>query len=508
MKRTLFSPITIRGLELPNRIVMAPMGVRVAPPTGEVTGEAFQYFLERARGGAGLIMLPSGGWARADVAHPSVPIGRVPAYETGSAEGHRRLVAALREAGAKVGIQLQHRGRQATTQLFGYRPVAPSAVPWSPRAEVPEALSVAEIRNLVERYGRAAARARETGLDLVEIHAAHGYLVSNFLSPDSNQRDDEYGCGVEGRARFLLEIVARIRSEVGTGFPVSVRINGSDFTDTGLTLEDSKKIAALLERHGVDLLSVSAGINGSYPLTIPPYYTKAACFAELSKEIKSVVAIPVVAAGRIHELEVAQRLLDEGWADLLAIGRALLADPELPNKWKEDAEPRVRKCLSCNYCIDSFWEGGGGCGVNAAMTRERELRPEPARRAKVIWVIGAGPAGLEAAWRASRRGHDVSLFDARGEPGGQWVLAAKPPAKEHFRSFLEYQWQEVQASGVKTHLGKKIEAREILESHPDAVILATGAEPATPSIPGLREAGQSRRGTCWEGRFPGVRTAS
>ncbi|MBI4661589.1 MAG: FAD-dependent oxidoreductase [Verrucomicrobia bacterium] len=486
----LFSPLKIGGLELANRIVMAPMGVSVAPPTGEITDKTFHYFLERARGGAGLIMLPSGGWARTDVAHPSVPIDRVPAYEAGRAEGHRRLAAELHEAGAKVGIQLQHRGRQATTHLFGYQPVAPSAVPWSPRAEVPAALSIPEIRNLVARYGRAAARAREIGFDLVEIHAAHGYLVSNFLSPESNQRDDEYGGGIEGRAKFLLEILTRIRSEVGLDFPISVRINGSDFTSTGLTIEDSIKISTLLERHGVDLISVSAGINGSYPLTIPPYYIEAPCFAELSKKIKNAINIPVVAAGRIHELDLAQRLLDENWADLIAIGRALLADPELPNKWKEGAEPRVRRCLSCNYCIDAYWDGGGGCVVNPAMTREKEFRAKPARRAKVIWVIGAGPAGMEAAWRASRRGHDVSLFEARGEPGGQWVLAAKPPGKEHFRSFLEYQWKEVQASGVKTHLGKKVEDREILEANPDAVILATGAEPVTPSIPGLEEAEQ------------------
>jgi thioredoxin reductase len=381
--------------------------------------------------------------------------------------------------------------------------VGPSAIPWSPRAEVPDALSIQEIKNLVARYGRAAATAREIGLDLVEIHAAHGYLVSNFLSPDSNQRDDKYGGDIEGRATFLLEIVARVRNAVGPDFPVSVRINGADFTPTGLTIEDSRRIASLLELHGVDLVSVSAGINGSYPLTIPPYYAAAACFADLGKEIKEVVKMPVVVAGRIHEMNLAQRLLDENKADLIAIGRGLLADPELPNKWKKNAETGVSKCLSCNYCIDAYWDGEAGCGVNPAMTREKEFQPKRAGRSKVVWVIGAGPAGMEAAWRAASRGHKVSLFDEQPVPGGQWVLATKPPGKEHFRSFLDHRWQAVQESGVKTFLGKKVAAREILEARPDAVVLATGAEPTALSIPGLQEREQVAAWEVLKGAIPG-----
>jgi len=481
----IFSPKRIGALELPNRLIMAPMAVHLAPITGELPDDAKHYFLERAKGGVALIMLPSTGWARIDAAPPSVSYQRVPFYEEARTEDHKRLVEVLKEAGAKVGIQLNHRGRQATRKPFGYRPVAPSPVPWSQRAEVPESLSIPEIENLVERYGKAGAKAKNAGFDLVEIHAAHGYLISNFLSPDSNRREDKYGGEVEQRAKFLLDVVECVRNEVGKDFPISVRINGSDFTQAGIGIEESTKVARLLERSEVDLISVSAGVNGSYPLTIAPFYTEKACFLHLSEEIKKAVQTPVAVAGRMDEKDLAQAALGEQKADFIAIGRGLLADPQLPVKWRENREESVTRCLACNTCIDAYWKGEGGCLVNPAMGREKTLELKQAGRSKVIWVIGSGLAGLEASWRASARGHCVSLFEERREPGGQWILASKPPGKEHFRSLLDDLSRRVKESGVRTFFGKKIESQEILEGNPDAVILATGAEPPAIRIPGL-----------------------
>ena len=287
---SVFSPMYVGNLEIANRLMMAPMGLNVVPRTGDITEDAEHYFLERARGGVGLIMLSSSGWARMDGAHPSVPFGQVSLYQEKHCDGYRRLLASLKHTGVrtgvKVGIQLSHRGRQATTKDFGYPPVAPSAAPWSPRAEVPQALTTDEINRLVERFGKAAAIAKAVGFDLVEVHASHGYLINNFLSPDSNRREDAYGGDLQGRAKFLLDIIKSIRSEVGACFPVSVRINGSDNTKTGLTIEDSKRIAHLLESAGTDLISVSGGVNGSFPLTIAPYYHEKACYTPFSEEIR------------------------------------------------------------------------------------------------------------------------------------------------------------------------------------------------------------------------------
>jgi 2,4-dienoyl-CoA reductase-like NADH-dependent reductase (Old Yellow Enzyme family)/thioredoxin reductase len=482
-----FKPIKIGSLGLPNRLVMAAMAIHLAPMTGELFHETTEFFLERAKGGVGLIMMGATGWARMDAAHPSIPDEKVGLYKEDLLERHKRLVDALKKTGVKIGIQLNHRGRQATREPFDYRPVAPSSIPWSPRAEVPQTLSISEIKNLIERYGRGAGNAKKVGFDLVEIHAAHGYLVSNFLSPDSNKREDEYGGDVHGRVKFLLDIIKCVRENVGSNFPISVRLNGSDFKKEGLTVKESKKIGGLLEQSKVDLISVSAGVYGSYPMTIPPFYTEPACFVPLSEEIKKEVRMPVAVAGRIHEIALAQRILGEGKADLIALGRPLLADPYVPLKWMQGDEKDIRKCIYCNYCIDTYWAGRNACVVNPSMGREKEFELKPAKRTKTIWVIGAGLAGMEVAWRASVRGHSVKLFDKQSDPGGLWTLASKPPGKEHFQSIIDHLLNRIGQTGVKTFWGKTIEKEKILKENPDVVVMATGAEPSKANIDGFKE---------------------
>jgi len=482
-----FKPIKIGNLELPNRLVMATMATHLAPMTGELSDETTAFFLERAKGGVGLIMMGATGWARIDAAHPSVHYDKVFFYKEERIESHKRLVEALKKTGVKLGVQLNHRGRQATREPFDHEPVAPSSIPWSPKAQIPQALSISEIQNLIERYGRSADKAKKIGFDLVEIHAAHGYLVSNFLSPDSNKREDEYGGDLQGRAKFLLRIIKCIRDTVGSNFPISVRLNGSDFKKEGLTIEESKKIACFLEESKVDLISVSAGAYGSYPMTIPPFYTEPACFVPLSQDIKKEVKIPVAVAGRINRKDLADQILTEAKADLIAIGRPLLADPYLPLKWSQDNEKDIVECIYCNYCIDTYWAGRNACVVNPYMGREKEFELKLAKKRKTIWVIGAGPGGMEAAWRASMRGHSVKVFDKQNHPGGLWTLASKPPGKEHFRSTIDYLSSKIEQGGVKIFLGKKIEKEEILKENPDVVIVATGAEPSKTNIDGLKE---------------------
>jgi len=485
--KILFKPIKIGNLALSNRLVMATMATHLAPMTGELSDETTAFFLERVKGGVGLIMMGATGWARMDAAHPSVPYGGVDLYKEERLEGHKRLVETLKKTGVKVGIQLNHRGRQATREPFDYKPVAPCSIPWSPKAEPPQTLSVSEIENLTERYSKGAENAKKVGFDLVEIHAAHGYLVSNFLSPDSNKRKDEYGEDLVGRSKFLLDIVKSIRNAVGLNFPISVRLNGSDFKKEGLTVEESKKIACLLEESKIDLISVSAGVYGSYPMTIPPFYTEPACFTPLSEDIKKEVRIPVAVAGRINRKDLAEKILTEAKADLIAIGRPLLADPYLPLKWSQNNEKDIVECIYCNYCIDTYWAGRNACVVNPSMGREKEFALRPAKKAKRIWVIGAGPGGMEAAWRASLRGHSVQVFDKQDHPGGLWTLASKPPGKEHLKSTIDYLSGKIEQNGVKIFLGKKIEKGEILKENPDVVIVATGAEPSKSNIDGLRE---------------------
>ena len=488
-QRSIYSPIRIGGLELSNRLVMAPVAIHLAPITGEISEDTIRYFLERARGGVGLILMGGTGWARVDAAHPSIPYEQVSFYKKERTEGHKRLVEALKRTGVKLGVQIHHRGRQAPRHPFDCVPVAPSSIPWSPRAEVPQALSISEIDSLIERYGKIAEQAKRIGFDLVEIHAAHGYLVSNFLSPDSNQRHDQYGGDLQGRARFLIDIVKNVRNAVGSNYPISIRMNGSDFKKGGLTLEESKKIAHLLEGSGVDLINVSGGVNGSFPLTISPYYVQKGYFVHLSEEIKKEVNIPVMVAGRIHEIPFAQKILEEGKADLIAIGRGLIADPYLPLKSFQGKEMDIRKCLSCNYCIDTFSYGAGemACVVNPSLGKEKEAELMPAKRRKVIWVIGAGLAGMEAAWRASARGHSVTLLDKENDPGGMWILASNPPEKQHFKFLIDYFLNRIQQSGVTTFFNKNVSSEDILKAKPDVVIIATGAEPKEGLISSLKD---------------------
>jgi NADPH-dependent 2,4-dienoyl-CoA reductase/sulfur reductase-like enzyme len=222
-------------------------------------------------------------------------------------------------------------------------------------------------------------------------------------------------------------------------------------------------------------------------MTIPPFYTEPACFTPLSEDIKKEVRMPVAVAGRINRKDLAEKILTEAKADFIAIGRPLLADPYLPLKWSQNNEKDIVECIYCNYCIDTYWAGRNACVVNPSMGREKEFALRPAKKAKRIWVIGAGPGGMEAAWRASLRGHSVQVFDKQDHPGGLWTLASKPPGKEHLKSTIDYLSGKIEQNGVKIFLGKKIEKGEILKENPDVVIVATGAEPSKSNIDGLRE---------------------
>ncbi len=463
----LFQPAKIGRLELRNRIVMSPVGTRLAK-NGMATEAFKEFYAARARGGVGLIILE-------------------PCFVEPEGEGMflaldedkyiselSNLVETVHECDARIGVQLYHAGWKPGEKNARFLPPIP-----------PAELSVERIKELIEKFTQAAARAQQAGFDLIEIHAAHGYLLSQFLSPLGNQRNDEYGDDVTGRTRFVREIIQSVRKEVGTEFPLSCRINGAENIPGGSTVEDAKEIAPLLVKEGLNLISVSAGALGSYPLTIPPFDTLNGCYVYYAERIKKVVNVPVLTAGRINTPEMAEDILFSGSSDLVAIARGLAADPEFPNKARNGESDRIRKCIACNACLDSDYDGHITCTVNPVAGRETELKITPAAQPRKVIIIGAGLAGLEAARVAALRGHEVSLFEEKSAIGGQWTIAASPPHKQEFEGLVSWLSAELDSLGVKPVLSHPVSADEIEKLKPDVVIVATGADPLVPAIAGF-----------------------
>ncbi len=462
----LFQPIRIGRLEIKNRIVMSPVGTRLAAD-GRVTPALREFYATRARGGVGLIVLEP------CFIEPEDEGKFLFLHEDSFITGLEELVKTIHDGGARIGAQLFHAGWSPGQKNARFLPPIP-----------PAELATARIKELTAGFAQSAGRARQAGFDLIEIHAAHGYLLSQFLSPLGNKRTDEYGGDVTGRTRFVGEIIQAVRSEVGPDFPLSCRLNGAENLPGGSTLEDAKAIAPVLVTAGLDLLSVSAGAIGSYPLTIPPFDTPQGCYTNLAQGVKAVVSVPVVTAGRINNPQLAEEVLAGGKADLVAITRGLVADPELPNKSFNGQTKRVRQCIACNACLDTDYNGHITCTVNPLAGRETELEIAPAVQSRKIMVIGAGLAGLEAARVAALRSHEVTLYEAGDQIGGQWILAARPPHKQAFSELAAWLSGELEIQGVKVICDHPVSAREAAELNPDAVIVATGAEPLVPPIPG------------------------
>ncbi|MFO8009395.1 MAG: FAD-dependent oxidoreductase [Dehalococcoidia bacterium] len=462
----LFSPVSIGTLELKNRIVMSPVGTRLARD-GAVTESLREFYVTRARGGAGLIILEP------CFIEPEGEEKFLTLHEGLDVSGLSELAQAIHRHDTRVGIQLFHAGWQSGKSDARFLPPIP-----------PADLTPERIRELIEKFAGAARMALEAGFDLIEIHAGHGYLLSQFLSPLGNQRTDEYGGDAAGRSRFVREIIRAVRESVGKDSPLSCRINGSDNLPGGTTLEDARAIAPLLAGEGLNLISVSAGALGSYPLTIPPSDTPKGCYVNLAEGVRRVVDIPVITAGRINDPYLAEDILASGKADMAAMARGLVADPDLPNKCTGGQTDRIRKCIGCNFCLDSDYEGHIGCTVNPLAGRETELEIVPAARPKKVVVIGGGLAGMETARVAAQRGHEVVLYEEDEETGGQWLLAAAPPHKQEFKELVNWLRHELELSGVQAMCGHRFVPADIDGSRPDAVVIATGAAPLIPPVPG------------------------
>jgi len=489
--KKLFEPVRIGKLELRNRMVMAPINTHLGTELGGVNERLIDYYVERARGGVALIIT--------DAMCIDWPVGKAGTSPLRIDEWKyvntlHDLTDAVHEYGAKIAAQIHHAGRQNSMAVCaeGRELVAPSAIPCLPTgADMPRELIVEEIEELINKFILGAQRAKAAGFDAVEIHGAHGYLITQFMSPHTNKRTDEYGGDFEGRMKFPLKIVEGVRAALGPDYPILFRMCADEYIVGGLTLEDSKIIARRLVEAGVDALDITSGIYESPPAWhawIYPIYDMApGCRVYLAEAIKKAVGVPVIASGRLGDPVLAEEAIKNGKADLIAMGRSLLVDPELPRKAAEGRLDDIRPCLYCDEgCVgglSNLWHID--CQVNAALGREREFQIKPAEKVKRVVVIGGGPAGMEAARVAVLRGHDVTLFEKEKKLGGQLIPASVPSFKHPVKEQIRYLENQMNKLGVKVKLGRKATPALIKRLNPDVVILATGASHLVPDIPGV-----------------------
>lgn len=479
-----FESIYIGNMYLKNRIVMAPMFSQFASDKGEVTDRMIDYYERRAQGDVGLLMVettcidyPLGTFTRELRIDDDTFIPRL-----------NELVNVIHSYNIKTSIQLHHAGRQTYVGATGgLRPVSASEVPSGTPGLLARALTIEEIRALVTKFADGAERAKMAEFDAVEIHGSHGYLISQFLSPFANKRNDEYGGDLNRRMRFALEIVEAVRDRVGEDFPVLFRINGNEFIEGGLTIDEAKIIASKLEEAGVDAIHVSAGLRERGYWYEQPMYLPRGCLVHLAEQIKKNVKVPVITVGRINDIFLAEQILREGRADLVAMGRPFLADPMILKKAAAGEFEDIRKCIACmDGCIENlFRKKGITCTVNPEVGMEKRYIIREAEQKKKIVVVGGGPAGMEAAIVAAQRGHNVVLFEKENELGGQLRIASVSPGKEELMEINQWLKIQVRKQNVDIRIGVEATVDNVLGEKPDAVIVATGARGYVPRILGI-----------------------
>ena len=469
----LFSSGTIGNLEIRNRIIMPAMEPGLADENGFLDAfAASAYYGLRAKGGVGLII--SGNVA-------VVAEGRAAALQAGlwrddQLEAFKELSQVIHQEGAKFFVQLSHAGREVHP-LLGWEAVAPIAIPSVALRTKPRELSREEIEELVNAFARAAQRAIEAGADGVEIHGAHGYLICQFLSPNMNHRQDEYGLNPAGRARFALEIIEAIRERCSKDLPLSFRLSADEMIADGIDPELACEYAGLFEEAGVDLLNVSACNYESAFFNLPNYYLEEGCFIPLAETIRSEIEIPVAAVGRIRKRSMAEQAIESGSTDFVAIGRPLIADPYLPAKFKRERDEEVRPCLSCNKCLDSIGMGSLACTINPKLQGESWPRQKAPASSSGVLVVGSGPAGLSAAAELAWSGWSVKVIERKKIAGGKLNLALLPPRKKAVEEYRDWLLGEAQRAGVRIECNSTWLPSNGDEEEADYVILASGAIP-------------------------------
>lgn len=483
----LFSPVRIGGLEIRNRVVMTAMGVNLASAGGGVNDDIIAFYEARARGGIGLVV--SGLCRVMDGSGAAEPC-QLAARNPGDVQGIARLMDTVHKYGARMFIQLQHPGRQASFSVGGEQPVSSSAVVSPITGETPRALTVPEIRKIQDAFVKGARLAQMAGVDGIELHGAHGYLINSFLSPYLNRRDDDYGGNFENRLRFLTEIIAGIRSVCGKTLPLGVRLSAEEFLgDLGIELAASCMIAAELEKAGINFIDISSTIPDSPKFTacIEPGTVEQGWKKYMAAEIKKHVKIPVIAVANIKEPAVAEAILEEGCCDLVGVARGHLADPEWCKKAKAGKTETIRKCIGCLVCFDEIEHARHvKCSVNPVTGREREFAsPAPDGAGRTVAVVGGGPAGLTAALVLRRRSFRVVLFERSLRLGGTLNVADKGFARDKITRFVDSMIAQVEESGVELRLGEEGTVEKVRALSPCGVFIACGARPFIPPVPGI-----------------------
>lgn len=479
-----FSPITINKMQLKNRMVVTPMVTQYCNLDGTATERYIAYLEEKAKGGYGLIITED---------YHIAPNGHgfdrtAGLWNDDQIESHKELPPRIHKYGAKILAQIYHCGRQTSSAAIPGQVARSSSRIQCPFSDLmPEPFTTEEVKEVVQLYIDTAYRAKLCGFDGIQLHAAHGYLVTQFFSYYSNKRLDEYGGNFWNRTRFAREIIEGIREKCGKDFVIDIRLSADEFVDGGLTIEDTKAIAMMMESCGVDMIHVSIGNYLSFDYNIPSGVRPHAFMTEYARAIKTVVKVPVTVVGRINDPWLADEVIASGAADLVGLGRASLADPGMPNKAKEGKFEDIRRCFGCDVgCIGRILTMDPvTCVLNPEVGREYEGPYGEAEVKKNIVIVGAGPGGLEAAIYAAKRGHKVTVLEKQDHNGGQFFAAAVPPGKGEITDFLVWQTVQCKKLGVEIKYNTEATVEMIKDMNADKVILATGAINKRLPLPGF-----------------------
>ncbi|MDD3219803.1 MAG: FAD-dependent oxidoreductase [Lachnospiraceae bacterium] len=481
-----FAPGKIGTLSLKNRLIVPAMVANNSQEDGKPSERSIRYYEEKAKGGWGMLITED--YAVTPTAGGFRTLSGL--WEDGQIEAHTKFVDRIHKLDTKICCQIYHAGRQTNSKVNGAQCLAPSPYKDPPSFETPKEMTKEDIETVIQAYADAAVRAKKCGFDAVEIHGAHGYLINQFSSPFSNKRSDEYGGTTENRARFGVEVIRRVRQAVGKDFPVLFKLTTNEFVAGGLEIAEGRELARIFAREEIDAITISQGVNATEWGVIPPAAIPPAGFIAHVKACRDVVKnIPVIAIGRILNIDLANHIIEDGTADFVCMGRASIADPLAPKKYLEGDKEDIQLCIGCvQGCLGNLRRGEPiQCLVNPKtnkeyLAEETEVKTE---QSKNITVVGAGISGCEVAITAAKKGHKVTVYEKSNQIGGQWLLAAVPPSKQDFTTLVTWQKRQMELLGIEVKLNTEYSPALAKQEKPDLIVVATGSKEKMLPLKGL-----------------------